>query len=162
MICFTYSNISNYIKYWTISNTSSRNLKNLLISHQSKYMYTKFRIELYSKLKLEILLNFLHETMNILGRAERRITKKKKTTKGWERAEINEVVLVHCNIVKNEYQCDTKVLRAFVSNTSFSQLLNISLSNHNYSEAFPSEFSHLLSRWMQFNRNTMDKFLCEW
>ena len=45
-------------------------------------MYTKFRIELYSKLKLEILLNILHETMNILGRAESRITKKKKRQKG--------------------------------------------------------------------------------
>ena len=40
--------------------------------------------------------------------------------------EITEVVLVHCNIVNNDYQYDSRVLHTFTPNKSFSQLLNIS------------------------------------
>ena len=39
--------------------------------------------------------------------------------------EINEVVLVHCNIFNNNYQHDSRVLYTFVPNKSFGQLLNI-------------------------------------
>ena len=41
--------------------------------------------------------------------------------------EITEVVLVHCNIVKNDYQHDSK--NAFVPNKSLNQLLGISPKN---------------------------------
>ena len=37
-----------------------------------------------------------------------------------------EVVLVHCNLVKNDYQHASKVLFSFVPNKQFGQLLNIS------------------------------------
>ena len=37
-----------------------------------------------------------------------------------------EVVLVHCNLVKNDYQHSSKVLFSFVPNKQFGQLLNIS------------------------------------
>ena len=40
--------------------------------------------------------------------------------------EITEVVLVHCNIVHNEYQQNSRVLYTFIPNKSFSQLLDIS------------------------------------
>ena len=36
--------------------------------------------------------------------------------------EITEVVLVHCNIVNNNYQQDLRVFYGFVPNKSFSQL----------------------------------------
>ena len=39
---------------------------------------------------------------------------------------INEVVLVHCNIVNNDYQQDSRVLYTFVPNKLFGQLLDIS------------------------------------
>ena len=35
-----------------------------------------------------------------------------------------EVVLVHCNLVKNDYQHASKVLFSFVPNKQFGQLLN--------------------------------------
>ena len=57
--------------------------------------------------------------------------------------EITEVVLVCCNIVNNQYQCDSRVLCTFVPNESFSQLLSISATNHVYSETFHSEFSFI-------------------
>ena len=43
--------------------------------------------------------------------------------------EINEVVLVHCNIVNSDYQQDPKVWYIFVPNKSFGQLLSISPEN---------------------------------
>ena len=36
-----------------------------------------------------------------------------------------EVVLVHCNLVKNDYQHTSKVLFTFVPNKEFGQLINI-------------------------------------
>ena len=41
--------------------------------------------------------------------------------------EIIEVVLVHCNIVNNNYQQSSRVLYTFAPNKLFGQLLNISL-----------------------------------
>ena len=43
--------------------------------------------------------------------------------------EITEVVLVHCNNVNHDYQEDWRVLYAFISNKSFGQLLDISLTS---------------------------------
>ena len=40
--------------------------------------------------------------------------------------EINEVVLMHCNVVNNSYEQNSRVLLTFVSNESFGQLLDIS------------------------------------
>ena len=37
-----------------------------------------------------------------------------------------EVVLVHCNVIKNDYQHISKVLFSFVPNKQFGQLINIS------------------------------------
>ena len=37
-----------------------------------------------------------------------------------------EVVLVHCNLVKNDYQQTSKVLFSFVPNKQFGQVINIS------------------------------------
>ena len=43
--------------------------------------------------------------------------------------EITEVVLMHCNNVKYDYQQDSRVLHTFVFNKSFGQILD-----------FPQEF----------------------
>ena len=43
--------------------------------------------------------------------------------------EITEVVLVHCDIVNNDYQHDSRVLYIFHPNISFGQLLDISPEN---------------------------------
>ena len=43
---------------------------------------------------------------------------------------ITELVLLHCNIVNNQYQRDVSVFLTFVPNESFGELLNISPTNH--------------------------------
>ena len=51
--------------------------------------------------------------MKVLGSTENNITKE-KTGENVPHLEITEVVLVHCNMVNNDYQQDSRVLYAFV------------------------------------------------
>ena len=57
--------------------------------------------------------------------------------------EITELVLVHFNIVNNDYQQDSIVLYTFVPNKSFVILLNISPKNFIFFKDFNSEFSNI-------------------
>ena len=43
--------------------------------------------------------------------------------------EVPEVILMHCNVVNNSYQQNSRILYKFVPNKSFGQLLDISLEN---------------------------------
>ena len=52
--------------------------------------------------------------------------------------EINEVILVYCDIVNNDYQQDSRVLCIFVPNKPFGQLLEISPTNFIFLKAFKS------------------------
>ena len=60
--------------------------------------------------------------MKLLGSAENKITKDKKG-ENVPYLEITEVVLVHWNIVNNDYQQDWRVLYRFVPNKPFGSLL---------------------------------------
>ena len=69
------------------------------------------------------------ETMKLLGSTENKITKD-KNGENVPHLEITEVVLVHCNIVNNDHQQDSRVLYTFVPNKPFGSLLEISPTNH--------------------------------
>ena len=69
------------------------------------------------------------ETMKLLGSAENKVTKD-KNGEVVQHLEIREVVLVHCNIVNNDYQQDSRALYTFVPNKPFGSLLEISPTNH--------------------------------
>ena len=56
---------------------------------------------------------------------------------------VSEVVLVHCKIVNNYYQQDSRVLFTFILNKSFGQLLEISPANFIFLKTFNSEFSYI-------------------
>ena len=56
---------------------------------------------------------------------------------------VTEVILVHCNIVNNDYQHDSRVLYTFLANTSFGQLLDISPKNVIFFKTFNSEFLYI-------------------
>ena len=66
--------------------------------------------------------------MKLLGSTKSKITKD-ENCKNVPHLEITEVVLIHCNIVNNDYQQDSRVLYTFVPNKSFGQLLDISPKN---------------------------------
>ena len=57
---------------------------------------------------------------------------------------ITKVVLVHCNIVNNDYQQDPRVLYTFVPNKPFGGLLEISPTNHIFLKTFNSEYDEII------------------
>ena len=59
--------------------------------------------------------------------------------RNFEISKIPEVVLVHCNIVNNNYQRNSRVFYTFVLNKSFSQLLHISSNYFIFLKKFNSE-----------------------
>ena len=60
-----------------------------------------------------------------------------------------EVVLVHCNLVKNDYQHSSKVLFSFVPNKQFGQLINISPNTLTMMNTVNIEFFYLLKFGLQ-------------
>ena len=68
------------------------------------------------------------ETMKLLESTKSKITKN-ENGENIPNLEITEVVLVHCNIVNNDYQQDSRALENFFHNKSFDQLLDISPKN---------------------------------
>ena len=66
--------------------------------------------------------------MKLLGSTKIKITKD-KNSENVPHLEITEVVLVHCNMVNNDYQQDSRVLYTFIPNKPFGSLLGISPTN---------------------------------
>ena len=64
------------------------------------------------------------ETMKLLGNTESKITKD-KNGENVPYLEIVESVLVHCSLVNNDYQQDSRILFTFVPNKTFGSLLEI-------------------------------------
>ena len=79
-----------------------------------------FKIKTGCKLKL-----LTPETKKLLGSGKKEVDKDKDGG-NVPKLESAEVVLVHCNLVKNDYQHTSKVLFIFVPNKQFRQLINIS------------------------------------
>ena len=83
------------------------------------------------------------ETMKLLGSTENKIT----TDKNGENVppiEITEVVSLHCIIVNNNYQQDSRVLYTIVPNKPFGSLLEISPPNHVFLKTFNSEYDEII------------------
>ena len=59
-----------------------------------------------------------------------------------------EVVLVHCNLVKNGYQSVSNVLFTFAPNKQFGQLIKISLNSLTMMNRVNTEFS-FAELWLQ-------------
>ena len=79
------------------------------------------------KIKTEYYLeSLMSETMNLPETTKIKITKD-ENGQNVPRLKLIEVVLVHCNIVYNNYQQDSRIFYIFAPNKSFGQLLDSSL-----------------------------------
>ena len=87
-------------------------------------------------------LTFNTRDSELLGSNKSKITED-KNGENVRHLEITEVVLVHCNIVNNDYQQDSRVLYTLVSNKSFVSLLEISPTNHIFLKTFNSEYNEI-------------------
>ena len=94
-----------------------------------------FRIKTGYKLDL-----LTPETMKLLGSTKKDVDSD-KNSENVPKLESVEVVLVHCNFDKNDYQRTSKVLFSFVPNKQFGQLINISPHSLTKMNTIDTEFS---------------------
>ena len=80
--------------------------------------------------------------MKLLGSTKNKITND-ENSENVPHFVITEVVLVHYNIVNNDYQQDSRVLYTFVPNKLFSQLLDFSTKKFIIFKKFVSVFSYI-------------------
>ena len=95
----------------------------------------EFKIKNVYKLELLTL-----ETMKLLGSTKKDVDSD-KNSENVLKLESSEVVLVHCNLVKNDNQHLSKALFSFVPNKQFAQLINISPNTLTMMNTINTEFS---------------------
>ena len=82
------------------------------------------------------------ETMKLLVSTTKDVDED-KNGENVPKLEIVQVVLVHCNLVKNDYQHTSKVLFTFVPNKKFGQLINLSPHALTMMNTVNTEFSYV-------------------
>ena len=95
------------------------------------------------------------ETMKLLGSTKNKITEG-KNGENVPHLEITEVMLVHCNMVNNDYQKDSRVLYTFVTNKPFGSLLEISPTNHIFLKTFNSEYKEIEVLFTDWNSKPLE------
>ena len=85
----------------------------------------KIKNRIVFKINTEYKLELSLETMKLLGSTKKDVDQDKDGEDVTKRESI-EIVLVHCNLVNNNYQQTSKVLFTFVPNKKIGQLINIS------------------------------------
>ena len=134
---YSVSDIQDYFEY--ILKKHSESVDNPSIRIYVNKIENRITFKIKSGYYLELL---TPETMKLLGSTERKITRN-KNGKNVPHLEIFELVLVHCNLVNNDYQQDSRILYTFVPNKTFGSLLEISPANHVFLKTFNSEFQEI-------------------
>ena len=134
---YSISDIQDYFEY--ILNKHSESVDNPSIRIYVNKIENRITYKVKSGYHLELL---TPETMKLLGSTESKITKD-KNCENVPHLEIVELVLVHCNLVNNDYQQDSRMLYTFVPNKTFNSLLEISPTNHVFLRTFNSEFQEI-------------------
>ena len=81
--------------------------------------------------------------MKLLGSTENKITKD-KNGENVPHLEIAGEILVHCDIISNNYLQDSRVLYTFVPKKLFGRLLEISPTNYIFLKTFNSEYDEII------------------
>ena len=131
---YSISDIQDYFEY--ILKKHSESVDNPSIRMYINRIENRITFEIKNGYYLELLMS---ETMKLLGSTESKITKD-KNGENVPHLEVVELVLVHCNLVNNDYQQDSRILFTFVPNKSFGSLLEISPTNQVFLKTFNSEF----------------------
>ena len=120
---YSVSDIQDYFEY--ILKKHSESVDNPPIRIYVNKIENRITFKIKSGYYFELL---TPETMKLRGSAESEITKD-KNGENVPHLEVVELVLVHCNLVNNDYQQDSRILYAFVPNKTFGSLLEISPTN---------------------------------
>ena len=132
--------LTQFLTFRTILSLSSKNTK--LTENPPVQIYpNKIKNRTVLKIKIGYKLELLTpETMKLLGSTKKDVDKD-KDGETVPKLESVEVVLVHCNLVKNDYQHTSKLLFTFVPNKQFGQLINISPHSLTMMNTVNTEFS---------------------
>ena len=130
------------------------------MTHQSKSLIeifvSKNENSITFKIKNGYYLQLLTpETMKLLGNTESKIPGE-KNGENVSHLEVVELVLIHCNIVHNNYQQNSRILYRFVPNKPFGCLLEISPSNQIFLQTFYSEFQEIKVWFTDQNNNPLE------
>ena len=107
---YSISDISDYFE--NILKKHNESVDNLSIRIDVNKTENRITFKIKSGYYLELL---TPETMKLFGSTESKITKD-KNGENLPHSEVVELVLVHCNLVNNDYQQDSRILYAFVPN----------------------------------------------
>ena len=132
---YSISDIQDYFEY--ILKKHSESVDNPSIRIYVNRIENRITFKIKSGYYLELLTS---ETMKLIGSTKSKITKN-KNGENVPHLEVVELVLVHCNLVNNDYQQDSRILYTFVPKKTFGGLLEISPTNHVFLKTFNSEFS---------------------
>ena len=117
---YTIDDIQDYFEF--IVKKHETLTDNPSIKNYSNKIKSRIVFKINNGYKLQLL---TPEKMKLLG-STKNVVDKDKNSENVSKLESVEVVLVHCNLFKNDYQHVSKVLFSFVPNKQFGQLLNIS------------------------------------
>ena len=134
---YSISDIQDYFEY--ILKKHSESVDNPSIRMYINRIENRTTFKIKNGYYLELL---TPEAMKLLGSTESKITKD-KNGENVPHLEVAELVLVHCNLVNNDYQQDSRILFTFVPNKTFGSLLEISPTNHVFLKTFNSEFQEV-------------------
>ena len=126
---YSVSNIQDYFEY--ILKKHGKNIENPSVKIYVNKMVNRITTGIKNWCSLEILTP--EKKKKLLESTENKITKD-KSSEIVPHLEITEVVLVHWNIVNNDYQQDSRVLYTFVPSKLFGSLSEISPTNHIFFE----------------------------
>ena len=119
---YSIENIQDYFEFIIKKHeTLTENLPSQIYPNKIKNR-TVFKIKTGYKLEL-----LTPETIKLLG-STKKDADSDENNENVPKLEPVKVVLVHCNLVKNDYQHLSKVLFSFIPNKQFGQLINISLT----------------------------------
>ena len=134
---YSVSDIQDYFEYILKKHSESVDKPSIRI------YVNKIENRIMFKIKTDYYLELLTpETMKLLGSAESKIIKNKNGENA-PHLEVVELVLVHWNLVNNDYQQASRILFTFVTSKTFGSLLEISPTNHVFLKTFNSEFQEI-------------------
>ena len=93
------------------------------------------------------------ETMKLFGSK-----KINRQSKKWRKClELDEVVLIQCKLVDNQYQQKSEVLYTFPPNKSYAYLLNVEPSNLVFLKTYNTEFDEIIITFTDQNGRPLEK-----
>ena len=137
---YSVSDIQDYFEY--ISKKHSESVGNPSVRTYVNKIENRITFKIKNGCYVELL---TPETMKMLGSTVSKINND-KNGENVPHLEIVEVVLVHCNLVNNDYQQNSRILYTFVPNKTFGSLLEISPPNHVFLKTFNSAFEEI-KKW---------------